>query len=445
MLSPDDIEAREFLVSLRGYDRDEVGAFLSQVADEVRSLQARVADVHGGGSPAAAAPAAAAAREGGPGDMFAEIGMHTQRILEAAQEAGTEIRRKAEQDAERELQEARRGSMKLIAEGERRREAIEREVAALEAARNGLVEDLRSVARALEQALRDLAPRGPATTVREALASETAAEATAGAEEPDDAEAPQRQPASAAVVAASDAEATTRVAEATQPAGPEPTEPLALRAQALGPLHPKLVRALKRGLQDLQNLALDRVRRIGADADLDRLLPTAEEVDALAAVAVDFLRQAWQHGVAAAAALAGAEQATPAVRQGLEERFGKEASERLTAQLGATLRMGLSGGEDAAALSDRVGAVFAELKGPQAEELAANHLISAYEVGLLDTWSASGIVQRRWVLGKEPRCPEGRCRSNDQSGAVDIGNAFPSGHDAPPVHVGCTCTTMPVS
>jgi Xaa-Pro aminopeptidase len=66
-----------------------------------------------------------------------------------------------------------------------------------------------------------------------------------------------------------------------------------------------------------------------------------------------------------------------------------------------------------------------------------------YELGLLDAWAAGDIAQRRWVLGAEPRCPEARCRHNGQAGALPLGEAFPSGHVAPPVHPGCTCTTLP--
>nr|MBA2528577.1 hypothetical protein [Euzebyales bacterium] len=88
--------------------------------------------------------------------------------------------------------------------------------------------------------------------------------------------------------------------------------------------------------------------------------------------------------------------------------------------------------------------VFGELKAATAEELATTHLVRAYELGLLAAWRSGGLPARRWVLGREQRCPEARCRHNDQSGPLAMGEAFPSGHDVPPVHVGCTCATVPV-
>jgi len=37
-LSPEDIESKEFIVSLRGYDKDDVRAFLKEVAGEFRNV-----------------------------------------------------------------------------------------------------------------------------------------------------------------------------------------------------------------------------------------------------------------------------------------------------------------------------------------------------------------------------------------------------------------------
>jgi len=44
-LSPEDIEGTHFLVALRGYDKDQVDAFLKEVAAEHRSLLRRVQHV----------------------------------------------------------------------------------------------------------------------------------------------------------------------------------------------------------------------------------------------------------------------------------------------------------------------------------------------------------------------------------------------------------------
>ena len=48
--SPEEIESKEFLVVLRGYDKDEVGSFLRSVADDVRSLNDQIAQGGNGAS-----------------------------------------------------------------------------------------------------------------------------------------------------------------------------------------------------------------------------------------------------------------------------------------------------------------------------------------------------------------------------------------------------------
>ena len=112
MLTPEEIQSREFLVSLRGYDRDEVHAFLGRVAEQLAQTEAKASqlqqrlDRFKEQQPAVAGlaePAPSQQVSPEPSAMFAEIGKETQRILEAAQEAGSQIQRKARQEADRDL------------------------------------------------------------------------------------------------------------------------------------------------------------------------------------------------------------------------------------------------------------------------------------------------------------------------------------------------------
>lgn len=570
MLTPEEIQSREFLVSLRGYDRDEVHAFLGRVAEQLAQTDAKAAQlqqrldrlkeqqpsVAGLAEPAPAAQQASPE----PSAMFAEIGKETQRILEAAQEAGQQIQRKARQEADRDLQAARGQAAKLIAEGERRREHIERVVSELEQARAAMSVQLRGVGRTIEQTLRELAADGEgSTTVREALGSQAteqappaAARTSAGGSRPSRAASaataeatpppektsepepePEPQPPAAdttdepaqpdetaeesapAEPAAQEAPAATApsatehnapadtptepviaadegtqdapaapapaateettagtgqgrdtasaaTATATAPpaaaaaptepamppadataAGDEEKDPQGLRAQALSPLHPKLVRKVKRELQEIQNIALDKMRRAKGEGEVEDFLPSDEDTSGLGEGSEELLQQAWRAGAASAAVLADRELGEPDDVPDLAGTFLADAAERVRSGLSSTLRMGLSADEGQQALSDRIGAVFSEFKGAQAEELAATHLIRAYEYGLLGAWTSGGVGARQWVMGREPRCPEAKCRSNDQSGAVPVNESFPSGHDVPPVHIGCTCTTIP--
>lgn len=551
MLTPEEIQERDFLVSLRGFDRAEVRAFLTEVADHVRELEERAhaADTAHVEETARAVEAAEARAVTGRDEqapaavsdasaIFADIGRETQGILESAHEAAESILRQARVDADREVQAARRQAARLIAEGEQRREETEETVAGLEAARGALSSQLREIETMIERIIGELAaPPPPATTVREALTAEVGRRAAERTErtappsrprpepsertersEPDEqtersepvepteepepvqqTEKPEREEQESQDQEGEEAERDEQEVHTSrdeEPSGPEPeqpvappepaepvtqhhtpdqpeaaggdgrrettgaglasaavaddvvkesSDPLGLRGSALAPLHPQLVRAIKRGLQDMQNVALDRLRRTRGEGGPESLLPTHEEVHAIAASAADFLQQAYVAGGVAASLLVDRDLPRPAAERALADDFVADASQRVGSPLAATLRMARSADEGAPALLDRVGAVFAELKGTVAEELATTHLMRAYELGLLDAWAAGGITHRRWVLGREPRCPEARCRHNDQAGVVAMGESYPSGHEVPPVHVGCNCTTIPIS
>src|SRR5947208_10105201 len=90
--SPEEIESKEFLVVLRGYDKDEVGSFLRAVADDVRSLTEQVAQGADGAAAEPAPPAAAQApvEQAAPassGDVFTDLGSEMAAVLRSANEA----------------------------------------------------------------------------------------------------------------------------------------------------------------------------------------------------------------------------------------------------------------------------------------------------------------------------------------------------------------------
>ncbi|MBA2530416.1 MAG: DivIVA domain-containing protein, partial [Euzebyales bacterium] len=323
MLTPEEIAGRDFLVSLRGYDRDEVRTFLRRVAEEAGDARARTAELEQQVERLGAERAAALADrpEALPASIeaaaiFAEIGQETQRILEAAQEAGAHIRHKARMDADRELHAARAEAGQVINDSRRRREDAERILAELREARVSLAEELRAVGRALDATLESLSPREPAGSGEDPRGMpqgadtdtpqppETEAPPPPGTETPPVPETEKRQEAEAPpdrVEQAEDAEVagatppsdlpvvtavdddrgegmvrvirtravTPGTAVEAEPSGDgegDASDPHALRDAALALLHPKLVRTVKRGLQEVHNFALDRVRRAKGQA-----------------------------------------------------------------------------------------------------------------------------------------------------------------------------------
>ncbi|HVL04316.1 MAG TPA: DivIVA domain-containing protein, partial [Acidimicrobiales bacterium] len=143
-LSPEEIQNRDFLVALRGYDKHEVETFLQDVADQYAELMEELALARQGG--VSASPSAA--------DPFADLGDHVASVMRAATEAANQrqsdtereaasILAAAREDAEHAAAEAR---LELDAASELRAEA-EREAAHLRATAREEVERIRNEAR----------------------------------------------------------------------------------------------------------------------------------------------------------------------------------------------------------------------------------------------------------------------------------------------------------
>lgn len=220
-----------------------------------------------------------------------------------------------------------------------------------------------------------------------------------------------------------------------------------LREQSLAAVRPGLLRKVKRALQDVQNEVLDSLRRAGDDPALDDVLPNEEGLTVLGAVGEQFLSQAYEAGLTDGAELAGellpGDAADPARVPARSATFGAVISHEVTAALRATLRAGIEAGETSTSLSERVGEIFRDLKGPVAEVTVDEHLSRTYGYGTLDAWQALGHTAKEWVPGIAPRCPEEMRAQNADAGAVDLGAEFPTGQVVPPAHDGCDCTLVP--
>lgn len=194
MLTPEEIQSREFLVSLRGYDRDEVHAFLDEVAEAFSQLladggrsgsegsvgpvedktpdtavESDVAEVEpepevvpevepeptaapepAAAQPSAAQPSTEPAAEVSP---FAAIGAETQRILEAAAEAGDEIRRRAQSEADEARASALAAAEAEVDELRQHAQATQSQIEVLEQRRGDLTERLRQARETVDLAL----------------------------------------------------------------------------------------------------------------------------------------------------------------------------------------------------------------------------------------------------------------------------------------------------
>ncbi len=81
-LTPAEINSKDFLVSLRGYDREEVRAFLAAIAADYKSALAAATQAETGAT------------------SYEQLGGEVGRVLEAARDAAEEMHRRAEEETE---------------------------------------------------------------------------------------------------------------------------------------------------------------------------------------------------------------------------------------------------------------------------------------------------------------------------------------------------------
>jgi hypothetical protein len=77
----------------------------------------------------------------------------------------------------------------------------------------------------------------------------------------------------------------------------------------------------------------------------------------------------------------------------------------------------------------------------RAKLIAETEVRLAMSHGNLAAWKHTGIVKSlRWLKGGDHTVRD-VCDMNADAGAVPIGQAFPSGDECAPAHIGCCCTT----
>jgi len=142
----DKIETKTFPVARRGYDRQEVDAFLRSVAKDYRQVVKSAKEAVNAARAAAAQPAPAPPPPSPPAPVpkptahaFEDIGGRVTAVLTSAAEAADEIRSSAEQEAlvirqraREETERLRREAAEALAEAEQARVATEQEAAEAE-------------------------------------------------------------------------------------------------------------------------------------------------------------------------------------------------------------------------------------------------------------------------------------------------------------------------
>lgn len=98
-----------------------------------------------------------------------------------------------------------------------------------------------------------------------------------------------------------------------------------------------------------------------------------------------------------------------------------------------SIQTSLTLGEDQSAAADRISNIINDPA--RAEVIARTESVNSYNKGLLSFADESGASQKVWQdLGADDVCAD-----NTAEGAIDVGDSFDSGDDAPPAHPNCRC------
>lgn len=118
-------------------------------------------------------------------------------------------------------------------------------------------------------------------------------------------------------------------------------------------------------------------------------------------------------------------------------------SDTVRDEIRAAVADAVESGDSAAELGDRIRSL-PSFSPERATLIARTEIIRAHGQGQLAALKASGVVEKKgWSTSTEPTvCDE--CQANEDEGAVDIEDEFPSGDDAPPAHPACMCALIAV-
>jgi hypothetical protein len=218
-----------------------------------------------------------------------------------------------------------------------------------------------------------------------------------------------------------------------------PPTPFERRDADLTPIIVGSARKLKRVLADEQNEVLDALRRSEPVRELGALLsPSGEHVDRYLVAIEAELAEAANAG----AAMVGRSSKLSKADTGTAAKAGRSVlADWLVEPLRERLeRCVVDGDGDNAGISTRIRAVYREWKTQHIDEQLDDVILAAHGRGTLAAIAPGTPVV--WVCDEAATgCAD--CDDNSLAGPVPAGQAFPTGSEFAPAHVGCRCLLLP--
>lgn len=195
--------------------------------------------------------------------------------------------------------------------------------------------------------------------------------------------------------------------------------------------------------QELKGLTKKEIKYKSAT---DMLFDKSEAVGAGISLITPYLRDYLKGAGENATVLVGGtsfDSKTASIEAFIKQRakyFSDSVNDTTAEDLVRSINEGMDAGESTDEIQQRVSDVYGIAKDSRAVMIARTEVAASSNAGATQAYLQAGITQQEWAVVN----PEDEdCLEND--GDVEtIGDAFPSGDDAPPVHPNCQCTLLPV-
>ena len=139
----------------------------------------------------------------------------------------------------------------------------------------------------------------------------------------------------------------------------------------------------------------------------------------------------------------------PPIQQAIDwaEKHGatlvKGMDEETKRRLAHTISQGIENKRGIPGLSRDLRSTFTDMSKYRSELIARTETASALSQASLDTMDDMEIDGKEWVTSGSVFSQEDECGENEAQGVIPVGQAFSSGHHAPPAHPDCECAIAP--
>ena len=121
----------------------------------------------------------------------------------------------------------------------------------------------------------------------------------------------------------------------------------------------------------------------------------------------------------------------------------KGMDEETKRRLAQTISQGIENKRGIAGIARDIRGDFTDMSRYRSELIARTETASSLSQASLDTMEDMGIDGKEWITSGSTFSQEDECGENEAEGVIPVGQAFSSGHHAPPAHPDCECTISP--